>query len=50
MEDAGESGVKLSVGAEMEAYGGQASLGRNLAGSSAISNIEWYNWHGQLKS
>ena len=50
---AGESGVYLPVGVEMEAYGNlaaaasnqlSASLGNSHAGNPAVINIEWCNW------
>ena len=55
MEHAGESGVQLSVGAEMEAYGNQVAAAskpfcckskRDQAGDHAITNTEGYNWQG----
>ena len=41
-EHAGESGVQLSVDAEMEAYSDQAAI-------SVIANIEMCNWECQTE-
>ena len=52
MEHACAGGVQLSLGAEMEAYGDQAtaacnqfcwSLGMSQTGNTVITNIEWHN-------
>ena len=55
---AGESGVQVSVGVEVEAYGDQAaaastnfasSLGRSQAGNPVTPDIECHNWQVQTE-
>ena len=48
MKHAGECGVQLSIGIEVEDYGDQAAaasdqfLGRSQPGNPEVINIEWY--------